>query len=75
MEESGIARWDSESDTYLSARTIGIDFGRRFDRQDSGYLVEQGAAGSRIPMCPPNVDVPLKRHPIPREVPARLNRT
>ena len=75
MEESGIARRDSESDTHLSARTIGIDFGRRCDRRNSEYLVGQGVAGSSTPTSLPNVDIPPEKHLIPREFPVHLDKT
>ena len=75
MEENGISLRDSESDTHLSARTIGIDFERWFDKRDSEHLVEQGAAGSRTTMSLPNVDIPPEKHLTPRKLLVCLNKT
>ena len=75
MEESGTVLRDSESGTHPSARTIGIDCGRRFDRRDSEYLVGQDVVRSKIPTSLPNVGIPPKRHPIPREFPVRRDKT
>ena len=58
MEENGMSPQGSESDTHLSARTIGIDFERWFDKRDSEHFVGQGVEGSRTTMSPPNVDIP-----------------
>jgi hypothetical protein len=62
MEENGFALRDSESDTHLSARTIGSDFERQFDKQNPEYLVEQGAANSKTTMPLPNVDISPEKH-------------
>ena len=75
MEENGISLRDSESDTHPSARTIGIDFERRFDKRNPEYLVGQGAAGSGTTMPLPNVDIPPEKHLILCKLPARLNKT
>jgi hypothetical protein len=75
MEENGISLRDLESDRYLFARTIGIDFERQSDKRNSEYLVEQGAADSRATMPLPNVDIPPEKHLILCKLPARLNKT
>ena len=75
MEENGISLRDSEPDTHLSDRTIGIGFERQFDKRNSEHLVGQGAAGSGTTMSLPNVDIPPEKHLILCKFPARLNKT
>ena len=75
MEENEISLRDSESDTHLSAQTIGIDFEQQFDKQNPEHLVEQGAADSKTTMHLPNVGIPSEKHLILCKFLARLNRT
>ena len=62
MEENGFVLRDSESDTRLSAQTIGIGFERQCDKRNPEYLVEQGASDSKTTMPLPNVDIPPEKH-------------
>ena len=75
MAENGPPLQDSAADTPLSARTIGSDFERRFDKRNPGYLVGPGAADSRTLLPLPNIGISPERHLTPCEFPVHLNRT